>query len=361
MNVFQVCADPGIPAMGTKGASVHLRAFGSALAVRGHIVTSFLAAGDTEGFPVPGRAITALSAVSPNVLPDVVHERYALGHTDGLDFARRHHRPFVLEVNAPLVAEAREHRPRTVAPEDAVAERCLLRRADLVVTVSQPLRRWVADVRGRDEGVAVLSNGCDPAHFPVAAPIDERSVPTVAFLGHPKPWHGAELLPELLRRLHDRGCRVRLLLVGGGKGGEAVSRVCADMGLADWVEMTGALPTAVATSRLREAWVGVAPYPRRTPFYFSPLKVVEYLAAGLPVVTTAQGDLPALVAGAGRLTDPDDVDSLTTAVAELLADPAQARAIGRAGRRRVLAELSWDSVAARWEALVAPLVGRRAA
>ena len=117
----------------------------------------------------------------------------------------------------------------------------------------------------------------------------------------------------------------------------------------------------MATSRLREAWVGVAPYPRRTPFYFSPLKVVEYLAAGLPVVTTAQGDLPALVAGAGRLTDPDDVDSLTTAIAELLADPAQARAIGRAGRRRVLAELSWDSVAARWEALVAPLVGRRAA
>ena len=362
MNVFQVCADLGVPAAGTKGASVHLRAFAAALAARGHAVTSFLAAAaDCDRFPVPARALAELDASGRREPPDVVHERYTLRHVGGLRYARSRRCPFILEVNAPLADEASEHRPRTVMPGDAITERHLLCRADLVLTVSEPLRCWAAELRGGIEGTAVVPNGCDPSHFPNAAPIDERSVPTIAFLGHPKPWHGADQLPGLLRRLHESRCRVRLLVIGGGKGAEAVHRACAAADLGDWIEVTGALPPALATSRLMDAWVGVAPYPRRTPFYFSPLKVVEYLAAGLPVVTTAQGDLPDLVAGSGVLTEPGDVDGLATAIAELLADPARARAIGRAGRRRVLAELSWDAIAARWEALVAPLVGRQAA
>ena len=74
----------------------------------------------------------------------MVYERSSLGHTEGLDAARRHGAVFVLEVNAPLVDEAMRHRPATVDPGHAAAEARLLAEADLVVVVSDSLAAWVS-------------------------------------------------------------------------------------------------------------------------------------------------------------------------------------------------------------------------
>ena len=291
--------------------------------------------------------------------PDVVVERYSLGHDTGLDAARRWDVPFVLEVNAPLVEEASRHRHGTVVSIDADVERRLMMRADLVTAVSEPLREWVTKRRGSSRGTAVLSNGCDPSHFALEARIAGR--PTIAFLGHPKPWHGAERLVPLLVRAHDAGIAARLLVIGGGRGAGEVLDAAGAAGIAGSVTVTGAVSAGEATARLRAAWVGVAPYPRQDPFYFSPLKVLDYLAAGLPVVTTDQGDLGALVGNAGVLVSPDDDAALASAVIDLLADPVRCRTLGERGRSHVLNTHTWDDVAARWEGLVAPLVGRRQA
>ena len=345
MRVFLVCGDRGIPPGGTKGASVHLRALAEALTRAGHeLVTFSPRAGDfpTPLVPLEG-PVSLLDEAARGGTPDVVYERYSLGHVAGLEAARALGRPLLLEVNAPLVFEAGRHRPGSVAPADEGIERRLFAEADVVLAVSEPLRRHVAGLRGTEEGTVAITNGCDPALFPEPAPLDGE--PTMVFLGHPRPWHGAERLPGLLGALTQAGCPARLLIVGGGPGAEAVADGARRRGLGHAVEVTGPLPRAEAARRLARATVAVAPYPADSFFYFSPLKVVECMAAGLPVVTSDQGDLPGMLGGTGVVVAPDDDDALRDAVLHVLQDEGLRRRLGTAARARALSRFTWDGVA----------------
>ncbi|HEX2069509.1 MAG TPA: glycosyltransferase family 4 protein, partial [Actinomycetota bacterium] len=301
MKILQICADRGIPLDGTKGASVHLRSMASAFRSQGHHVRLFVAdVGEdrnaTDEFPAqilePGSLAEDARRWGP---PDLVYERYALGHLQGLDAARALGAPFVLEVNAPLVLEASRHRPGTVRAGDDELERRLFRSADVVAAVSEPLRKYVADARGTDQGTLVVRNGCDPDVFPTPAPLCPDGPQRLVFLGHPKPWHGADELPQLVMDLRRRGWDVDLLVIGGGPGADAVARKARTLGGENHVEITGPLSPESAATRLLEGAVAVAPFPPEPFFYFCPLKVIECMAAGLPVVTTAQGDLPEVV------------------------------------------------------------------
>jgi glycosyltransferase involved in cell wall biosynthesis len=97
--------------------------------------------------------------------------------------------------------------------------------------------------------------------------------------------------------------------------------------------------------------IGVAPYTAQDGFYFSPLKVAEYLAAGLPVVVSDQGDLREIVGDAGVLVPPDDVAALAAALARLVRDPSLRRTLSTAARLRAVA-LDWLQVAGRVEAII---------
>ncbi len=322
MRIFQVCADPGIAPDGTKGGSIHLRSIGTALTRAGHEVTLFTARPprSAEGFPFAVRPVESLLDSGG---ADVVYERYALGRAEGLHAARALGCPFALEVNAPLVREAIQHRPETVTPGDDRVERELFTAADLVVAVSGPLRRYAARMRGTLQGTAVVPNGCDAERYPVAAAVDGGEPNTVVFLGHPKPWHGAGSLPELIGSLRRRGRDVRLLVVGGGPGGEAIAERARELGVGDLVTV-----------------------------YFCPLKVVECMAAGLPVVATRQGDIPRILGDAGVLVPPGDPAALADAVDGLLGDDAARSAMGARGRARALGEYTWDAAARRLTSLL---------
>src|SRR5256885_4445443 len=112
-----------------------------------------------------------------------------------------------------------------------------------------------------------------------ALPISPGSF-TVGFVGSMKPWHGLDVLVEAFARLHERAPDARLLLVGDGP---ARAAVCADLsarGLAGVVHCTEAVAPHEVPGLLTSVDAAVAPYPRATGFYFSPLKVYEYMAAG---------------------------------------------------------------------------------
>ncbi len=90
----------------------------------------------------------------------------------------------------------------------------------------------------------------------------------------------------------------------------------------------------------------VAPYPALEPFYFSPLKVVESMAAGLPVVASAVGDLPQLIddGRTGRLVPAGDAEAIAGALTQLATAPGRRQALGAAARERVLRSHTWDAV-----------------
>ncbi len=345
LRIAQVCADRGVVPGGTKGASQHLRGIAGGLIDLGQHVETFAARPPDGDFPAAVRPLDELATRDDF---DVVYERCSLGHRGGLTAARRLGVPFVLEVNAPLVDEAIVHRPETVESEHRETELELLQAADVVTTVAGELSRWVADRRGRP--TLTQPNGFEPSWFTWAEeplPRSRDAAFPLVFLGHPKPWHGADRIVPLLSELARTGHRPRTLVIGGGPGAARLLAAADHTGLGDQLVVTGALTPDAASHLLSEAVIGLAPYPRQSPFYFCPLKVVDYLAAGLAVVSTDQGDIAGLVGSAGIvIDDPDDDRALAEAVRVLLDDDDRRVAMGRDGRRRASETMTWGHVSA---------------
>ncbi|WP_028536106.1 glycosyltransferase family 4 protein [Paludibacterium yongneupense] len=92
-----------------------------------------------------------------------------------------------------------------------------------------------------------------------------------------------------------------------------------------------------------------------TPNYVDalPIKLFEYMAAGMPVIASDFPVWRAIVdgAGCGLLVDPQDPQAIAAAISSLLADDERARAMGEAGKRAVLARYGWDAEAAKLLAL----------
>lgn len=367
MRVAYVTTDPGIPVFGMKGASIHVQEVMRALVRQGAEVAVFSPRIEGEpprdlarvrrhplpslgGFAAEERAARALAAnatldaaLSEAGPFDLIYERHALFAYAAMEHAARHCIPSVLEVNAPLLEEQVRH--RTLARPEAARDsaRRSLSAAGLVTAVSPAVAGYARDLGAKR--VEVVPNGVDPRRFPPSAPATGPF--TVGFLGTLKPWHDVATSVDALARLKAGPVPgARLLIVGEGPERPAIEARLAALDLGDAAEFTGALPAEAVPGALARMHVGVAPYRGGDPFYFSPLKLYEYMAAGLPVVASRVGDLPEVVRHerTGLLVSPDDPDALAAALARIAANPSAARAMGSAGRAEVLARHTWDAV-----------------
>jgi glycosyltransferase involved in cell wall biosynthesis len=93
----------------------------------------------------------------------------------------------------------------------------------------------------------------------------------------------------------------------------------------------------------------VAPYPMLPTFYFSPLKIFEYMAAGLPVVASRIGQIPEVIRDGthGLLCPPGDAAAVAAALCRLKEDPDLGARLGRAARAHVVQHYTWNQVASR--------------
>lgn len=358
MRIAYVTVDPGIPVFGTKGASVHIQEVVRELIRRGHDVTVHTTrAGrdipdDLAGLEVietridvddPGARERAQQEVSARIAAriiaggaDLVYERYSLFSTALAEVAEATGAAGVLEVNAPLIEEQRTHR---VLVDEEAAAKALARQvaaATATVAVSDPVRDWVRERTG-SESVHTVPNGVSITRI-VPRP-EEIGDPVVTFVGTLKPWHGvADLLAAAA--LAKRPWKLRI--IGDGPERAALEEQAAGLGIE--VDFRGAVAPADMPGQLAGSAIGVAPYPDlggEQQQYFSPLKVYEYLAAGLPVVASAVGQLPQILSELGTLVPPSDPAALAAAIDTLAADPVLRGKLGWRGRMQAEEKHSW--------------------
>ena len=386
MRVAYICADPGVPIFGTKGCSVHSQEVMRALGARGAEIELFAARLDGDppadlrslrvhqlpsptGSDPAARERAALAANRGLVAAlenagafDVVYERYSLWSFAGMEYARARRVPGLLEVNAPLVEEQVEYRTLVDRMSaERVAERAFSS-ASVLLAVSEEMAAYLARYPGVRARVHVVANAVDPERFSSAV---ERACPappgtfTVGFVGSFKAWHGLPVLIEAFGRLRRENPDTRLLLVGDGPERDSVLRDLSARGLLEAAHLTGRVAPHEVPGLLASMDVAVAPYPQRRHFYFSPLKVYECMAAGLPVVASRIGQLRRLIDDGvtGILCPPGDADALTSALDRLRTNPRLRLRIGRTARATVLGRYTWESVATRILELAAMEMG----
>ncbi len=416
MKILYLCADTGIPVLGRKGASVHVREMVAAFGRAGHRVVvaapvaskspweepanleatllplplgaeataalfTFKAFQETLGVAtsLPGELRRILCSQEMLVTlrrrfasdpPDFIYERASLYATVGTLLAGELGVPLLLELNAPLAAEQSKYRATGFGELAEQAERWVLARADAVLAVSAPLKAHVIALGADPEQVHVFPNGVNPKLFH-PAPRDARlrqrwglnEGPVLGFVGGLRPWHGVTVLPELLERLSGQAPGLQLLVVGDGPLRQELMSGLRERRLAERAVFTGPLPHEEIAPLIREFDVAVAPYPRHDhDFYFSPLKLFEYMGCGAAIVAAAVGQIADVVRDGetGLLVPPGDLEALAAACGRLLADQRLRQRLGEAAAAEAHHRYTWDQSAARAVELARSLAGEKA-
>jgi glycosyltransferase involved in cell wall biosynthesis len=376
MRICYLCADRGIPLDGHKGASVHVRAFVRALCALGHDVCVVSAApgtvppADLQIVPVTSppiissmaaalepRQARALAHLLTNVAvegalddvhrafqPELIYERYSPFSAAGSLWARRVGVPHILEVNAPLAWEGNQYRNQALPEAAQALEQAAFAAAPLIVTVSWELRAWLIAAGVASEKIAVVPNGVDASLFGGLAghsPRRAAGVVTIGFVGSLKPWHGLDVLVSAFRVLAS-DTRYRLLVVGDGPMAIRIRELESE--LPGRITFVGAVEHERVPEYLHAMDIAVAPYPARAEFYFSPLKVLEYMAAGRAVVASDIGQLRELIrhGETGVLVPAGDAGALAGVTRELADAPERRRELGRAAAAEVNASHTWQ-------------------
>jgi glycosyltransferase involved in cell wall biosynthesis len=164
-------------------------------------------------------------------------------------------------------------------------------------------------------------------------------------VGTLKPWHDPGILVRALGALRTRGVVAQLAFVGDGPERARLEALAREDGVESMLTFTGAVSHDEVPGYLAAADAAAATYHPDTGSYFSPLKLFEYQAAGLPVVAAELGEIPHCVrpGETGLLYEPGDVGALSDALAELIADRDVAAAFGRNGREHVLRHHTWTA------------------
>jgi glycosyltransferase involved in cell wall biosynthesis len=368
MRILYSAIDQAVPA--AHGGSVHVMAVAEGLAGLGHDVEVLVSPGDGGTVPT-GRAkwvpmapplgnrrlrllrVRSVAERARTFRPDVVIERYYNFGGEGVLAARKVGALAVLEVNAPVV-------------DHPGSMKRLLDRA----LVIEPMRRW-RDWQCRNADLIVTPSvriippeippskihrtewGADTVRFHPGAsgpvPFARKSGDVVAvFSGAFRAWHGAIHLVDAIRRLRSHG-RTDILAVLVGDGPE-LPRVREAATAVGGITLTGAVPHAHVPAILAAADVGVAPFDIGAhatlahEFHWSPLKIFEYMASGLPVVAPRIERLTTIVEDGkeGLLYDAAQPGALAGAL-ERLSTPDIRRAFGASARARAVREFSWES------------------
>ena len=384
MRIVYAALDQRVP--GTTGGSVHVTAVAEGLAALGHEVDVLTSPGPGP-FPA-GRArwhalapplglrhlrvlrADAVRAFAERARAEVVIERYHNFGGEGMHAAAAIGAVSVLEVNAPVIdypgsPKARLDKALLVEPMRRWRDRqCRL--ADLIVT---PAAEVLPDFVTRDK-IAELEWGADTERFSPGAegpvPFARRPGAVVAvFAGAFRAWHGAVGLVRAIRELRAAGRGdVDAVLIGDGP---ELARAKAEAAGVDGIAFTGAVPHDVMPACLAAADIGVAPFdvaahpPLQMAFYWSPLKVFEYMASGLPVVAPSIPRLARILGPEHErlLYDARTPGALAGALSYLAGSPADRRRLGEDARRRVCEEFSWSAHCRKLDAAIRDAMRRR--
>jgi glycosyltransferase involved in cell wall biosynthesis len=249
-------------------------------------------------------------------------------------------------------------------PYHHLFERLAIRRTDMRIVVSEDIRRLRREREGTpDNKMVLIENAVDPAVFEVDEETRRARRRDLGFdgffvvgsVGRLVPAKDYHLFLEAARDLLDAGGRMKFMLVGEGHLGDELAGRAKALGIEDSVVFMGNrkdIPELMAAMDLyfiTSAREGL------------PLSLIEAMLSAKPVVSSAVGGIPEVLAdtGTGVLVESGDRAGMVKAIQDLAADPGRREAMGRKARQAAIERYAPARVMAKLDDLYTRLLKAR--
>lgn len=284
--------------------------------------------------------------------PDALLVRYNLLNVSAVLVAKLKKIPLVLEVNSPMALENRTFNKKVwhlpFLPE--WFEKLNLKLATRVYTVSEALKMHFVSQGIDGAKISVIPNGVNVQMF--HPEVDGQKIReqhklgddvVLGFVGSFHYWHGVDGFAPYVKRLCELHENVKFLLVGDGPLRADLESEFQRDGLHERVEFAGYVEHARIPEYLAAMDIVLAPYPKMTFFYFSPLKLFEYMAAGKPVIASRVGQIEEMIehGSNGLLYEAGNLGELVKLSSRLVESTELRAEIGRQAWQTVRDHYSW--------------------
>jgi glycosyltransferase involved in cell wall biosynthesis len=276
-----------------------------------------------------------------------------------LAIGRRKSIPVMLDMaeNYPAMMRDRRQSKRSAAIDMLVRnpraietiERYCVNRVDFALTVVEESSERLVSMGMDPRRLTVVSNTPPRQRVEASAHRNEVAAEpvTVAYLGLLETARGIADLVDAMRLLRDTyGAKFRAIVVGGGRDAELFMNRARDSGiLGTNVAFLGRLPHHEALRAIAQADVGVIPHHATESWNTTiPNKLFDYMAAGLPVVSSNTKPCTRIVleTGCGELFQSGDAASMAQAIV-LATSPEVSAQMAAAGRRAILDRYNWEN------------------
>jgi glycosyltransferase involved in cell wall biosynthesis len=357
-----------------KGASTHITYFTAGLVEAGYEVTLVTAGSSSLPEQESYLGATLLRAPTgdePNFLKralafgdyTLAHlartEPYAVAHIRSVwsGFPLAEARPrlgykLLYEVNGLPSIELKYHYPalRNASVLDKIREweAATLRLADAIICPAGVTAAYIASLGVSPDKITVIPNGIDTGRFQPVPAASPGALPTILYIGTLADWQG---LPTLIAAMPHILARhpVRLRLVGRGRKRQRkqLEKQLRKAGLADHISIEPAVPHDQVPALIAQADVCVAPLgynDRNVTQGCCPLKLLEYMASGRPIVASNLPVVRELVCPGSEalLFNPDDPEDLARQILTLLDDSDLAAQLGANAAARAQHCFTWQ-------------------
>jgi len=257
----------------------------------------------------------------------------------------------LFEVNGLPSIELKYHYPAlrgaAVLNEIKHQEVATLHLADHIICPSRVTKEYVTSLGIPPQRVTVIPNGVDTARFsPRPAPAGE--VPLLCYIGTLAGWQGLDTLLEAMPLvLAEHPARLNIVGKGRKEQRKSLQKRIRKMGLAEWISLEGSVSHDTIPQTINQAHLCLAPLSfndRNVTQGCCPIKVLEYLACGKPLVAANLPVVRELVCDGQEalLFTPDDPADLARCILTLLNDRPLAERLAEAGCQRVRHEFTWE-------------------
>jgi glycosyltransferase involved in cell wall biosynthesis len=313
--------------------------------------------GTTELGRVAWHATQQLRREANALKPDILHicKPQPINGAAGWMAARQQGVPFYVDCDD---YEAEANRVSSGAQRAVIRwfEDALPPRAAGVTVNTQFLRDRCLALGTHATRIVHVPNGADPIPSTGCAQTN-FTPPTVLYLGTLSTVaHGVDILLHAFPIVLQRVPQARLLMVGDGDDRDTLRALADTLGIQHAVTWVGRVPSEETHRFFAQATCSVDPVRDSAAARGrSPLKIVESLAAGIPVVTGDVGDRREMLANgaAGVLVQANDAVALADGIVSLLTQP-ELRARLAQGAHRQREQYRWHALAARWITIYAP-------